>query len=155
MENTFEVLTDVIVHVSEVQENLQDMIHDLTKRSIIHDRSKFQEPEFSVFCSTRPEFKNANYGTPEYASVVEKAKVAVDHHYKNNRHHTAYHANGIQDMNFMDLLEMLADWKAANRRSPDLGFMESLPKCYEKYAISPDLQKIIENTIHYLGWEAE
>lgn len=152
MENDFEVLNDTIVHVQEVKANLQDAIHDLEKRSIVHDLSKFQDPEFSVFCGTRQEFKKANYGTPEYDAVSEKAKVGVQHHHSNNRHHTAYHENGIADMNLMDLMEMLADWKAASRRSPDLSFSDSLPRAYERYGISPDLQMLIENTISYLNW---
>lgn len=152
MQNTFEVLTDTIVHVSEVQANLHDMVSDLEKRSIVHDLSKFQDPEFSVFCSTRPEFKKVNYGTPEYEAVTEKAREGVEHHHAHNRHHTAYHENGIDDMNLMDIIEMLADWRAASRRSPDLSFADSLPKAFEKYKIEPALQKTILNTIEYLGW---
>jgi len=154
MENTFEVLTDTIIHVSEVQENLQWMIHDLTMRSIVHDRSKFQDPEFSVFCSTRPEFKKANYGTPEYAAVCQKAKEGVEHHYRHNRHHTAYHENGVKDMNLLDVLEMLADWKAASRRSPDLTFADSLNTAFKKYEIGPELQNLILNTINWLHWDS-
>ena len=128
MKTEFEVLADTIMHISEVQENMLAFVADLQKRGIAHDRSKFTEVEFDTFVSTKPEFKQVNYGTPEYQAVVEKAKVGVDHHYANNRHHTAYHANGIEDMNLLDLLEMLADWKAANRRSPDLSFEDSLPR---------------------------
>ena len=149
----FEVLMDTIMHVKEVQNNLRDMIGNLEKRGIIHDLSKFQEPEFSVFCSTRPEFVKVNYGTPEYKAVCEKAKKGVDHHYENNRHHTAFHENGIKDMNLLDVLEMLADWKAANRRSPDLNFKDSLPRCFEKYKMDKTLQNLIINTINHLNWE--
>jgi hypothetical protein len=152
METIFEVLTDTIIHISEVQENLQVMIHDLCNRGIIHDRSKFQDPEFSTFVNTRPEFKKANYGTPEYEAVVKKAQIAVDHHYKNNRHHTNFHPNGITDMNLLDLLEMLADWRAAARRSPDLTFAESLPRAFKKYQVSKPVQQLFLNTIEYLGW---
>jgi len=152
METNLEVLTDTIIHVDEVRENLQDCIHDLTKRSIVHDRTKFQEPEFSVFCSTRQEFKKANYGTPEYEAVTEKAKVGVQHHHANNRHHTAYHKDGIHDMNLLDILEMISDWKAASRRSPDLTFIESLPKAFDRYDIPPALRQVITNTIKYLEW---
>jgi len=152
MQIEFEVLLDVIRHVSEVNENLQQMIADLQKRAVAHDRSKFDDPEFSTFVSTRPDFKKANYGTPEYEAVCLAAKVGVDHHYANNRHHTAHHLNGIKDMNFMDLLEMLADWKAAARRSPDLTFKDSLPRAFKKYEIDETLQRIFMNTIAYLEW---
>lgn len=152
MNTEFEVLTDTLVHIGEVREALGEVTHDLQQRGVAHDRTKLQEPEFSVFCSTRPEFKKANYGTPEYAAVVKKANVAVDHHYANNRHHTAFHANGIEDMNLLDVLEMLADWKAAARRSPDLTFKDSLPRAFSKYRIDPIMQRMIVNTLEYLGW---
>jgi len=152
MENNFEVLMDTIIHVSEVNENLQDIIQDLSKRGISHDRTKFQDPEYSMFCSTRPEFKKANFGTPEYEAVTKKAQVAVNHHYKHNRHHTGFHENGVKDMNLMDLLEMLADWKAASRRSPDLTFEDSLPRAFKKYNMDEALQQAIRNTIKYLEW---
>ena len=152
MDTTFEVLTDTIMHVREVQDNLKDITNDIDKRGIVHDMSKFQEPEFSVFCETRPEFVNVNYGTPEYKAVCEKAKVAVDHHYENNRHHVAFHKDGIKDMNLLDVLEMLADWKAANKRSSDLSFEDSLPKCFENYKIDETLQNLIINTLKYLNY---
>jgi len=152
METEFEVLLDVIRHVSEVQENMEDIAHDLKMRSISHDRSKFDDPEFSTFVRTRPEFRVANYGTPEYEAVVEKAREGVDHHYANNRHHTAYHPNGVKDMNLLDLLEMLADWKAASRRSPDLTFMDSLPRAFKKYEMDETIQTLMRNTIEYLSW---
>lgn len=152
MKVEFEVLTDTLIHIAEVQEALEAMVHDLRQRGISHDRTKLQEPEFSVFCSTRSEFKTVNYGTPEYAAVAEKAKVAVDHHYANNRHHVGFHPNGIKDMNLLDVLEMLADWKAAARRSPDLSFEDSLPRAFAKYEIGPELQRLIVNTLESLGW---
>lgn len=152
MQVEFEVLLDVIRHVSEVRENLQEIVGDLERRGIAHDRTKFDDPEFSTFVATRPEFKKANYGTPEYEAVCKAAKVGVDHHYKHNRHHTAHHPNGIRDMNLMDLLEMLADWKAAARRSPDLTFHGSLPRAFKKYKIDKTLQELFINTVDYLGW---
>jgi hypothetical protein len=152
METAFEVLTDTLIHVSEVQENLEVMIHDLKVRGINHDRSKFQEPEFSTFCETRPEFKKVNFGTKEYDAVVDKARLAVTHHHLSNRHHTAFYANGVQGMTLLDILEMLADWKAASRRSPGLSFADSLSRAFKKYEINETMQQFILNTIQYLGW---
>lgn len=153
MQVEFEVLLDTIQHVSEVQENIEEFASDLKKRAIAHDRSKFADPEFSVFVSTRPEFKKANYGTPEYQAVVDAAIVGVNHHYSLNRHHTAHFPNGIKDMNLLDVLEMMADWRAASRRSPDLSFKDSLPRAFKKYEMDETLQRLILNTIDYLGWQ--
>jgi len=152
MNTELEVLTDILIHIDEVRENLEEMIHDLRLRGIKHDRSKLQEPEFSIFVSTRPKFKKVNYGTKEYEEVSKEAYEAVRHHYDHNRHHVKHHVEGIYDMNLLDMLEMLADWKAAARRSPDLSFKDSLPRAFKKYGFDETLQCIFMNTLEYLGW---
>jgi len=152
MDNTFDFLCDIILHVSEVQENLEIIASELRKRGYAHDRTKFKELEFDAFVSTRDDFKKANYGTPEYQELIECVKPAVDHHYKNNRHHTGYHENGVDDMTLIDLMEMICDWQAAARRSPDNKFKDTLGFAYEKYNISEQLAKIITNTLKEMGW---
>ena len=101
MDAEFEVLKDIIMHISEVQKNLAEM-----------------------------------------RAVLEKS-----------RHHTTgFHENEFADMNLFDILEMLADWKAASRRSPGLSFVDSLPKAFQKYSIPENMQKHIRSTLEYLGW---
>lgn len=152
MKVEFDFLTDTLIHIGEVQEELEVFCHELKMRGIKHDRSKLQDPEFSIFVSTREQFKKANYGTPEYDAVMEAARPAVDHHYKNNRHHTGHHSNGIEDMNLIDIIEMICDWKVAARRSPNQTFQESLPKCFKKYNIHGQLKQTILNTLKYLEY---
>lgn len=152
MDISTEVLTDTLLHISEVQEGLEQFTAELKKRGILHDSTKLQEPEFSAFVSTRPKFKKANYGTPEYQECVNEIKPAIDHHYANNRHHTAFHENGINDMNLIDILEMLADWKAAERRSPDKKLEDTLDYAFNKYGIDEQLAKIVMNTLKDFKW---
>jgi len=147
-----EVLADLLIHISEVKENIASIRNDLEKRGIAHDRSKFETFEFDSFAKTRQKFKTVDFGTKEYQECVDEIKPAIDHHYAANRHHTAYHFNGFNDMNLIDILEMLADWKAASRRSPGLRFVDSLPGAYRKYDIPENMQKHIESTLTYLGW---
>lgn len=145
-------LCDTILHVSEVQENLEQISSDLRKRGFAHDRTKFQAFEFDSFVYNREKFKKANYGTPEYQECVELVKPAVEHHHHNNSHHTEFYDNGINGMNLMDLCEMIADWKAAARRSPDLDLVDTLDYAYKKYGIGTQLGEIIANTLVRLGW---
>ncbi len=152
MEVELELLTDILTHISEVAENINEIRYDLEKRGISHDRNKFEVLEFDSFVKTRQEFKKANYGSEEYRECLEVIKPALDHHYQNNRHHTKFHENGFTDMNLLDILEMLADWKAANKRSPDLSFEDSLPEAFEQYNIPKNMRKHIIATLKYLGW---
>lgn len=152
MKTELDMICDTVRHIHEVAGFMEEMIGKLRKRAAIHDLSKLAEPEFSIFVSTREEFKKVNFGTPEYDAVEKKARVAVNHHHAHNSHHTAYYQNGLDDMTLFDLVEMLADWKAANRRSEGLEFITSMHRAFDRYNFSEQLQKIFINTAHELGW---
>lgn len=152
MDDKTQVLTDLIRHIAEVQGYLSEVTADLIQRGIAHDLSKYEEVEFDSFVETRPRFKNANYGTPEYKAITEEIRPAIDHHYSVNRHHTKFFKTGFAGMNLIDILEMLADWRAASRRSPILTFLDSLPKAFEMYKIPANMQEHILATLKYLKW---
>jgi hypothetical protein len=155
MDMTTDFLCETILHVSEVSENLEIIASELRKRGCAHDRTKFQALEFDAFVSTREKFKKANYGTPEYQECVDIVKPAVDHHHANNRHHTGFHAAGVSGMSLIDLAEMIADWKAAERRSPDKKLKDTLDYAFNKYGIGKQLGCILRNTMADLGWIEE
>jgi len=155
MKVELEVLCDTILHIGEVQEALEVIAGELRQRGLAHDRTKLQELEFDTFVETRPKFRKANYGTPEYQECVELARPAVDHHYQNNRHHTGFHENGVNDMNLIDVIEMVCDWKAAARRSPDKTLEDTLEYAFKKYQIGEQLAGIIKQTLRALGWRKE
>ena len=152
MTNEFDFLCDTILHVSEVQENLERFAGELKQRGFAHDRTKFQELEFDAFVSTRDKFKKANYGSKEYQDCIDTIKPAVDHHYENNRHHTGFHKNGINDMTLVDIIEMICDWQAAARRSPDKDLKDTIEYAMKKYKIDPQLDAIIRNTLLAFKW---
>ena len=152
MDNSLDFLCDVVLHISEVQENLETIASELRKRGFAHDRTKFQALEFDAFVSTRDKFKRANYGSKEYQECVDIVKPAVDHHYQNNRHHTGFHEYGINDMTLIDIIEMICDWQAAARRSPDKELKDTLDYAYKKYEIGEQFGRIIKNTFKELGW---
>ncbi len=150
MEHDF--LCDTLLHMTEVSENLEALASELRKRGFAHDRTKLQELEFDGFVSTREKFKKANYGTPEYQECIDLTKPAVDHHYENNRHHTGFHKDGINNMNLIDVLEMIADWRAAARRSQDKKLVDTLNYAFKKNKIEPQLAKVITNTLNDMKW---
>ncbi len=50
-------------------------------------------------------------------------------------------------MTLVDLIEMLADWRAATKRNKNGNIRKSIDINAEKYGISPQLKKIFENTV--------
>ena len=92
------------------------------------------------------------YGSEEYRRALNMMGPALKHHYQHNRHHPEHFPNGIPDMNLFDILEMLADWKAAGDRVKDDDFQKSLRINIKRFKISRELALIFANTAKDLGW---
>lgn len=61
-------------------------------------------------------------------------------------------ASGIYGMSILDLVEMLADWKAAGMRHADGDITKSLEINRKRFGISDQLFMIFQNTVKELGW---
>ena len=85
--------------------------------------------------------------SPEENNLRERLLPASVHHRKKNRHHPEHFENGIDGMNLIDIIEMIVDWRSASDRVPGDSIRKSLPILEERYKISPQLLKIIENTL--------
>jgi hypothetical protein len=134
-------------HVRQVRLNLNRLIKKLIDRADHHDDSKFESPEAEIFEEHTEERNATVYGTPEYEACKAKVQIAIDHHYANNSHHPEFHKNGINGMNLLDLVEMLADWRAATQCNQNGNIRKSIEINAVKYKISPQLQEILENTV--------
>lgn len=58
----------------------------------------------------------------------------------------------INGMSLLDVLEMLADWKAAGMRHADGSIEQSLEINRERFEISDQLFEILKNTVRELEW---
>lgn len=56
----------------------------------------------------------------------------------------------IENMNLIDVLEMLCDWKAASERHNDGNIKKSIEINANRFGLSPQLVKILENTINII-----
>ena len=140
-------LSETYKHIKRVGFFLNKFITELIHRGEVHDDSKLEEPELSGFAENTAKLKTVGYGTPEYAEMLKELKPIIDHHYAKNRHHTEHWPNGINDMNLVDIIEMLSDWKAAGERNKNGNIRKSIEVNTERYGISPQLRKILENTV--------
>jgi hypothetical protein len=140
-------LSETHKHVKAVQKNINLFVKDLISRGENHDNSKFEEPELSIFAEKTVKLGQTVYGTDEYKKLLEEVKPAITHHYSKNRHHPEHWPGGVEDMTLVDVLEMLADWKAATMRNKDGNIRKSIEINSQKYNIPPQLRKILENTV--------
>jgi len=139
-------------HIGNVEKFLRQVSMELKGRAAEHDKSKLSTPEKETFDRVTPKLRGLKYGSPEYQEMLSEMKPALDHHYQNNRHHPEHHQNGIDGMNLIDLIEMLADWKAATLRHEDGDITESIKHNAKRFNLSPQLEQILLNTVPYLGW---
>ena len=143
---------DTMRHSRRVDELLLEVIIGLQGRLNRHDLSKMAPPEKAVFDRVTPLLKSSTYGSEAYkASLVDMGQ-GLAHHYGANRHHPEHHDAGIGGMTLVDIIEMLADWKAATERHDDGSLARSLAIQRDRFGIEPQLMDILTNTAVAFGW---
>lgn len=153
MENNYDSSAETLKHIRRVNELLIDASCEILTRAKNHDQSKLEEPEKSTFDEVTPLLKDLTFGSEEYTQSTKKIKPALDHHYSVNSHHPQHYENGINGMNLFDIVEMFFDWMAAGERTKDGNIMNSILINSERFGISKQLKKILENTVVYLDEE--
>lgn len=143
----FESCQEVLKHVKMVREYLDIIIKKLEDRGNNHDASKMNEPEVEVFAEYTPKLSACTYGSEEYKAFLAGMKPALEHHYANNRHHPEHFPNGISDMNLVDIVEMICDWKAATRKHRDGNILKSLEINAKRFNMDSQLLAILHNTV--------
>lgn len=144
-------IDDTYRHVLRVK-NLMDFLREMIRaRGVVHDKSKFYEPELPAFDKLAPKLKASTYGSDEYKAFLAELKPALDHHYANNRHHPEFHRDGIAGMDLVDLVELVCDWKAASERHKDGDLVKSIQLNKERFKISDQLEQILLNTAKILA----
>ena len=152
---SYDSTADTLWHSLRVAELMGELIKELLDRSVRHDLSKTREPERAVYDEAVPRLRAATYGSVEYLTLVDAMGEGLRHHYAHNRHHPEHFADGINGMTLVDVVEMLADWKAATERtSPHGDFAASLTLNRERFGIEPQLMDILTNTARQIGWLA-
>lgn len=133
-------------HINLVRIFLRRAATELLHRGEIHDLSKFSPEEVKAFTEFTPKLRGSTYGSEEYKSFLSDMKPALEHHYAANRHHPEHFANGIEDMNLFDVLEMFIDWLASTKRHADGDIMRSIEINRDRFGMAPQLVRIFQNT---------
>ena len=149
---TYDSFNDTLEHVQTVQRFLYEVIVELEARRERHDNSKFHEPEKPMYDEFTPKLRELVYGSDEYKECLKQMGAALAHHYAHNTHHPEHYPNGINGMSLLDLIEMLADWKAAGMRHSTGSIEKSLEINRARFGMSDQLFEIFQNTVRELEW---
>jgi Family of unknown function (DUF5662) len=170
---------DTWEHIHKVRNNLVQIVNDLLDRSQRHDCSKLEDPEKATFDEFSPKLDGTTYDSAEYkAQLAEMMHGALKHHYAQNDHHPEHFVGsdgettrftkelsaqaqgdillpmgaGIHGMNLIQLLEMLADWKAATMRHADGDLRKSIRVNADRFGYGEEIENLLLYTASYLGW---
>lgn len=145
-----ECQVETMKHIEKVRKYLKVFTDKITNRGIEHDKVKLESPEVEIFAEFTPKLAGTTYGSEEYNSYLKEMKVALDHHYANCRHHPEHFAKGINEMTLVDLIEMLADWKAASERQNNGNILKSIEMNAQRFGYDDQLKQILLNTVRML-----
>lgn len=138
---------ETLEHIRTVQRMINKIIAELIARADVHDDSKLKSPEVEIFAEYTSKLAGCTYGSPEYEGYRKAMGPALEHHYAKNRHHPEHWKNGVYDMNIVDLVEMLCDWKSATLRHNDGNLNKSIEHNAKRFDMSPQLAKIFQNSV--------
>ena len=134
-------------HIEKVRKYIRFFTDRLTTRGENHDASKLESPEVELFAEHTERLAEIEYGSEEYKKELEALKPALDHHYAVNRHHPQHFPAGINDMTLVDLIEMIADWKASSERHNNGNLLKSIELNAKRFNIDDQLTQVLVNTV--------
>ena len=138
---------ETMLHIENVRTWLRWAREDLEDRADRHDQSKLRPPELRDFVKYTSRLKAMTFGSDEYKQCLEEMRPTLEHHYAANKsHHPQGWENGIEDMDLLDMVEMIIDWKAATLRHADGDLMKSIDVNAPRFEMSPQLVRIFKNT---------
>lgn len=182
MSEQYDSTDDTVRHIGRVRELLGEVLRNLEERARQHDASKLVEPEKSVFDQMTQKLHGMTYGSQEYWACMNKMTPALQHHYQANRHHPEHGSPNVcctcftewpagakecpqcgdadkeplaptlTNMTLLDIIEMLADWKAATERHDDGDIRRSLAINTRRFCIPPAINRLMDLTIEELAW---
>lgn len=141
-----ECQVETIKHIETVRKYLRIIIDKLVSRGVEHDHLKLETPEVEIFTEYTPKLAASTYGSDEYNAFLREMNVALQHHYANYRHHPEHFERGINDMNLVDIVEMLCDWKAASMRHNDGNLLKSIDINARRFGYDDQIKQILINT---------
>lgn len=141
---------DTYEHIAEVRYRLNRVIRQLLTRAHVHDRSKLEEPELSMFNVYRQKLDEVEHDSPEYRRQLADMGEALRHHYAHNSHHPEHYPDGIAGMDLLDLIEMLCDWLAAAARKGDDVVPYIKGGAQERFGYGEEIKRLLLNTVRSL-----
>lgn len=114
LEDAIQALRTIIAHRDHVRVRMLPVLQELERRALNHDLSKLNKDEFDGFVRINRAAREKPYGSESYISGMRQEKPTIELHYSRNSHHPEhFQGDSATDMDFLDIIEMVCDWRAA------------------------------------------
>jgi len=137
-------------HMETVRNHIGAVVEELLRRACDHDQTKLENPEAGTFEVYTAKLRGSTYGSDEYKQFLKEMQPALDHHYATYCHHPEHFPEGIREMNLIDLIEMVCDWKAASMRHKDGDIQKNIALNQKRFGYSDELATILASTVDWL-----
>lgn len=137
----------ILNHIKKVQNKICKLIVALSIRLQEHDKSKLEEPEFSLWKKIDEEPRYP-YGSKKYKEKIERYHELFEMHYNKNPHHPEHFQNGISDMTIIDLAEMLCDWISYKDNIRVTEAIDMVEKQSKRFGYSDEIKDMLINTLN-------
>lgn len=145
-------LGTIIAHRDAVRLNMQRLTHEIERRALAHDLTKLSLDELGGFVRINRAARQHPYGSDEYRDSMEREKGeggCITLHYARNSHHPEHHAQPA-DMGFLDVMEMVLDWKAAADTYGKQTLRESLPVHKDRFRFTTEQWWLVMQVVEWV-----
>jgi len=149
-------LATIMRHRDTVRLNIQRLTQELDRRALGHDLSKLALDELEGFVRINETARTHPYGSVEYETSLASEKRpggCIALHFRRNSHHPEFHALD-HEMGFLDIIEMVLDWKAAADTYGTNTLRESLPVNRERFRFTAPQWWLIEQVVNWIEPES-
>lgn len=143
-------LATILRHQKQVSFLLRELAREFERRADLHDQSKLQLDELGGFIEINRIAREHPFGSEKYNQSL-KDNDAIALHFSRNRHHPEYHRDGIEDMDFIDFVEMVCDWIAANQTYGTTSWEDTIAEQQRRFALMPWRLALIETIANWFG----
>lgn len=109
VQDQLHTLLEVMHHRMFVGESLLGIRQDLERRAAAHDESKLRPDEFPGYTRLGRAWRE---GPGEYKNAQRQERLTTDRHHKRYRHHPEHFRSPANQMGWLDIIEMVAEWFA-------------------------------------------
>lgn len=144
------VLITLLRHHRHVSHLLRELARQLESRADLHDLTVLELDEFQGRVEIQHVARTHPYDSPEYRESI-KDNTSLQLHYSRNSHHPEYYPAGVDEMSFIDFIEMTIDWLGASRTYRNTSFEDGLKDQIRRFKLQPNHLYLIRLIARWFG----